>query len=165
MRKYLLTFGLIGALGGCANITALPAGTPAADIFQKFGKPIADCPQQDGTTRVIWTTQPSGQFAWGANISKAGTLIAPVQQILTDEHFQVLSQGKWTQQQVLCEFGPPANIDGVAKNSEIVWAYRYKQSHVWPSLMYVYFDSKGEAVTHFNPAPDPWTLGGGDRAR
>lgn len=112
---------------------------------------------------MIWSTQPSGQYAFGGNASKAGTLNGQIQQILTDAHFEVLRQGKWTQQQVLCEFGPPANIEGVAKDNEIVWSYRYKQSSVWPSLMYVYFDSKGEQVTHFHPGPDPWSLGDGDR--
>lgn len=163
MRKLLFTIGLLGALGGCANITAVPAGTPVAEILQKFGQPIADCPRQDGGKRLVWTTQPSGQFAFGADINKAGALVAPVQQVLTDAQFDALGQGKWTQQQVLCQFGPPSNIEGVAKNNETVWAYRYKQSGVWPSMMFVYFDSKGEAVTHFHPGPDPWSLGGGDR--
>lgn len=163
MRKLLLSLGLASVLSGCVNITSVPTGTSASSILQKYGAPIAECPLADGGKRMVWTTQPSGQYAYGANFNKDGNLSGTVQQILTDEHFNVLSQGRWTQQQVLCEFGPPANIEGVAKNSEGVWAYRYKQSFVWPSMMFVYFDSKGGHVTHFHPGPDPWSLGGGDR--
>jgi hypothetical protein len=166
LRKPLIALSLaVASLTGCASITSVPTGTPVADILQQFGKPITVCEHPDGSKRLVWTSQPSGQFAWGANISKAGTLEGTVQQILTDAHFNVLSESKWTQQQVLCEFGPPANVEGVAKDSEIVWAYRYKQSSVWPSMMYVYFDSKGTQVTHFHPGPDPWSLGDGNRTR
>ena len=62
-----------------------------------------------------------------------------------------------TAQQVQCEFGPPADISGVGLPSvrETVWAYRYKQSGVWNSPMYVYMGRDGNLVTRFHPGPDP----------
>ena len=80
-----------------------------------------------------------------------------VEPILTDEHFQVLKQGEWTADQVRCEFGPPAIIDtaGLPNVRQIVWSYRYKQDHVWNSLMYVFMGRDGDRVTKFHPGPDP----------
>ena len=152
------------ALTACAQLQSVPAGTPIAQVEKQFGKPTTVCTNNDGTQRMIWSQQPYGQYAYGSFISKEGNVVA-MKQLLTDAHFAMLSQGKWTAQQVTCEFGPPANTDSVAKGNEIVWAYRYKQSDVWASMMYVYMGADGKEVTHFHPGPDPWTLGGGDRGR
>jgi hypothetical protein len=148
-------------LAGCAQLQSVPAGTPIADVEKQFGKPTTVCTNNDGTQRMIWSLQPMGQFAYGSFVSKEGKVVA-MKQLLTDAHFAMLGQGKWTAEQVSCEFGPPANTDGVAKGSEIVWAYRYKQSGVWSSMMYVYMGADGKEVTHFHPGPDPWSLNGGD---
>jgi hypothetical protein len=156
--------GAVLALAGCAQLKSVPAGTPIAEVEKQFGKPTTICTNNDGTKRMIWSEQPMGQYAYGSFVSKEGNVVA-MKQLLTDEHFAMLAQGKWTDQQVTCEFGPPANTDGVAKGHEIVWAYRYKQSGVWNSLMYVYMGADGKQVTHFHPGPDPWYLGGGDARR
>ena len=151
-------------LTACAQLQSVPAGTPVSQVEKEFGKPTTVCTNNDGTQRMIWTLQPMGQYAYGSFISKDGNVVA-MKQLLTDAHFAMLAQGKWTAQQVTCEFGPPANTDGVAKGNEIVWAYRYKQSDTWPSMMYVYMGADGKEVTHFHPGPDPWSLGGGDNRR
>jgi hypothetical protein len=156
--------GALIALAGCAQLKSVPAGTPIAEVEKQFGKPTTICTNNDGTKRMIWSEQPMGQYAYGSFVSKEGNVVA-MKQLLTDEHFAMLAQGKWTDQQVTCEFGPPANTDGVAKGHEIVWAYRYKQSGVWNSLMYVYMGADGKQVTHFHPGPDPLYLGGGDDRR
>lgn len=169
-RRHLGTTRLLAlaaatlTLAGCAQLQSVPAGTPIAEVEKQFGKPTTICTNNDGTQRMIWSLQPMGQYAYGSFVSKEGKVVA-MKQLLTDAHFAMLSQGKWTAQQVTCEFGPPANTDGVAKGSEIVWAYRYKQSDVWPSMMYIYMGADGKEVTHFHPGPDPWSLGGGDNRR
>ena len=152
------------AMTGCAQLQTVPTGTPIAEVEKQFGKPTTICTNNDGTQRMIWSLQPMGQYAWGSFISKEGNIVG-MKQLLTDAHFEMLSTGKWTAEQVLCEFGPPANTDGVAKGHEIVWAYRYKQSGVWNSMMNVYMGPQGKEVTHFHPSPDPWTLGGGENRR
>jgi hypothetical protein len=162
--KHLSVAALAVLLAGCAQLQSVPAGTSIAEVEQKFGKPTVTCPNADGTERMIWSQQPMGQFAYGSFISKDGTIVA-MKQLLTDAHFDMLSQGKWTAQQVTCEFGPPAKVEGVGKDNEIVWSYRYKQSGVWNSLMYVYMGADGKQVTHFNPGPDPMYLAGGDSRR
>jgi hypothetical protein len=75
--------------------------------------------------------------------------------VLTDAHFEVLSTGTWSDERVRCEFGPPADIGGIAKGNEKVWAYRYYESSVWYSLMYVYMGPNGNLANRHNPGPDP----------
>lgn len=147
---------MLGLLSACANIASVPPGTPAQQVQAQFGQPSTACTNKDGAQRMIWSQQPYGQYAWGTNVNTAGN-IDGIQPILTDEHFQVLSSGTWTPDQVRCEFGPPAEIDtvGLPGSRQIVWNYRYKQDHVWNSLMYVYFGTDGRAVTRFHPGPDP----------
>ena len=126
-------------LGGCASMTSVAPGTPLAQVESEFGRHNYSCPLPDGGQRVIWSRQPFGQFAWGANVDSQGR-VGEVTQLLTDQNFAKLGQGTWTDEQVLCEFGPPAEIDGVGLPSvrQIVWSYRYLQNGVWNSLMYVY---------------------------
>ncbi len=162
--KYLSVAAAAFALAGCAQLQSVPPGTSVAEVEQKFGKPTITCPNADGTQRMIWSQQPMGQYAFGSFISKDGTIVA-MKQLLTDAHFDMLAQGKWTDEQVLCEFGPPAEKVGVGKDKEIVWSYRYKQSGTWNSLMYVFLGADGKQVTHFHPGPDPWYLGGGEGRR
>lgn len=155
MRASLAAIAL-ACLGACANMTQTPPGTPISQVEAKYGQPNYTCPLANGGTRMIWSRQPFGQFAWGTNVDDSGH-VDEVKQLLTDQHFQVLSHGTWTPQQVLCEFGPPAIKDGVGLPGDIkiVWSYRYLQSGVWNSLMYVYFGVDGSHVTHFHPGPDP----------
>lgn len=147
---------VLGALSACANLSQVPPGAPMGDVTAQFGRPNFECDRPDGTHRVIWTTQPSGQYAWGTDLTADGRT-KQVEPILTDPYFkQHLALGM-TADQVYCEFGPPADISGVGLPSvrETVWAYRYKQSGVWNSLMYVYMGRDGNQVTRFHPGPDP----------
>lgn len=146
----------VALLYGCAAPDSVPPGTPLAQVEAEFGRPNYSCPLPDGGQRVIWSGQPYGQFAWGTNVDAQGR-VGEVSQLLTDQHFQVLGEGTWTPQQVLCEFGPPAEESGVGLPSsiQIVWSYRYQQNGVWNSLMHVYFGQDGERVTRFHPGPDP----------
>ena len=130
-------------------------GTPYAQIVARYGRPDVLCPLAGGGERAVWTSQPKGHYAWGANVDASGR-IERMEALLTDQHFRKLTVG-WTPEQVRCEFGPPAIIDGVGTPSvsQVVWSYRYLQDGIWNSLMYVYMGHKGERVTHFNPGPDP----------
>lgn len=144
------------ALAGCANMAQTPPNTPLSTIQAQFGAPNYECTNDQGLKRVIWTQQPFGQYAWGANITADGKAQA-VEQVLDDAYFKRLAQGVWTPERVLCTFGPPAKKETVGLPSvrEVVWSYRYKEDKVWNSLMYVYFGSDGKQVTRFHPGPDP----------
>ena len=137
-----LTVASVAILAGCANYQSVKPGMSVTEAIQKLGKPSTTC----------------------KNTTPQGTVVG-LQQLLTDANFQKLATGRWTDKQVLCEFGEPANTYGIAKGHEIVWAYRYKQDDVWASMMYVYMGPQGNLVNRFHPAPDPATLGDFDRGR
>ncbi len=143
-------------LSACANMADIPAGTPLSEVQTQFGAPNFSCTNRDGQQRVIWTTQPMGQYAWGANVDSAGNTDQVVP-ILTTQHFRKLDEGRWNQEQVRCEFGPPAEIGvvGLPSVRQDVWSYRYKESGAWNSLMHVYFDLYTGEVTRYHSGPDP----------
>ncbi|MDN3987005.1 hypothetical protein [Zwartia vadi] len=151
-------------LAGCVNYQSVQPGMTIEQAVQKLGKPTTTCKREDGTQRLIWTMQPYGQYAWGTNTTPQGTIVG-LQQLLTDANFQKLATGRWTAEQVLCEYGEPANKYGIAKGNEIVWAYRYKESDTWAAMMYVYMGPQGNLANRFHPGPDPLTLNDSDRAR
>lgn len=157
LARGVLASGLALALAACGgNMALLPANTPLDSIVREYGKPTQTCTTDSGQQRVLWTQQPFGQYAWGANITPDGRA-ERVELVLSNEHFERLREGVWTPERVLCEFGPPAKIDkvGLPSSRQIVWNYRYRENGVWNSLMYVYFGTDGKKVTHFNPGPDP----------
>lgn len=146
----------VGVLSACTTLSEVPPGAALGEVTAQFGLPNFECDRPDGTHRVIWSMQPLGQYAWGTDLLPDGRT-EQVVPILTDAYFkQHLALGM-TAEQVRCEFGPPAEISGVGLPSvrQTVWAYRYKQSGVWNSLMYVYMGREGDQVTRFHPGPDP----------
>lgn len=157
-----ITFTLAAAcvtlLAGCANYQSVTPGMSVTEAVQKLGKPSTTCKQNDGTERLVWTTQPNGQFSWGTNTTPQGKVVG-MQQMLTDTHFQALASGRWDAQRLVCEFGEPANKNGVSKGNEIVWSYRYQQQGVWPMIMYVFMGSQDKEVNRFHPGPDPESIG------
>lgn len=153
----LLPLVLAAALAGCADMAAkVPAGAPLDQVEASYGRPNFTCTRPDGRQRVIWTQQPMGQYAWGANVGPDGH-IDRVERLLTDAHFKLLDEGDWPAERVRCEFGPPALIDEVGLPSvrQVVWSYRYRENDSWNSLMYVYMGRNGDRVTRHHPGPDP----------
>ena len=156
MKKSLLAVLATIALAGCAPMTSIQPGTSLADVTSKYGRPQVSCPIQGGATRMVWSQQPMGEYAWATTVSKDGK-VGTFEQVLTDKNFQRLANGTWTASMVQCQFGPPANIDqfGDGDGSKNVWEYRYKQDSEWFSIMYVYMSSDGSRVLRFSPGPDP----------
>ncbi|WP_372700432.1 hypothetical protein [Castellaniella sp.] len=157
-RLCLMICTLLSALtlAACANLTDIPPGTPLAQVVARFGPPTLQCTGRGGEPRVVWSQQPFGQYAWGATLDAQGN-VQRIEPLLTDRHFSQLDDGQWTQAQVRCEFGPPAIVDtvGLPSNRQLVYSYRYRQDHVWNSLMFVFFDHDGTWVTRHHPGPDP----------
>ena len=144
------------ALAGCANIDTVEPGTPLAQVQQRFGAPDHSCPLPDGGQRLVWSQQPYGQYAWGTNTTPDGR-VGVIEPILTDAYFRRLDEGQWPAERVLCEFGRPAEVEQVGMPSvrQTVWAYRYRQDHVWNSLMHLYMGRDGKMLERRHAAPDP----------
>ncbi|NOL50234.1 hypothetical protein [Pelistega europaea] len=155
MRILMTTIAVL-AISGCTSYRDIPANSSEQVVLNKMGTPTASCTKSDGSKRLIWSTQPNGQYAYGANVSKNG-VIDKVTSLLSDANFKKLNQGIWTPEDVRCEFGPPAETGriGLGEKNEVVWTYRYKEINVWNNLMYIYFGRDGSQVTHYHSGPDP----------
>jgi hypothetical protein len=156
-------FAALAALAACANMAQTPPGSSLASVEAKYGKPNYSCTGADGSRRLLWSQQPLGQYVWATHVDANGN-IDRIEQVLTDREFEKLRSGTWTQDDVRCAFGPPADIStvGTPSNTQLVWAYRYRQTGAWNSLMYVYFGTDGSHVTRFHPGPDPMYEPGDD---
>lgn len=144
------------SLAACANITSTPPGSALSEVTAQHGAPNYSCTTSNGTQRVIWTMQPLGQYAWGANVDSNGN-IDQVVPLLTNQNFRKLDKGVWSEDDLRCEFGPPAEIAPVGLPSvrRTVWSYRYKENGAWNSLMHVYFDPETNTVEKYHSGPDP----------
>jgi len=133
----------------------IPPGSSLSEVQARYGAPTVECPLPDGTRRLIWSTQPMGQYAWGTTADQ-NNIISEVEQILTDRSFDKVKIGHWDQDRLVCNFGPPAetSVVGMPSVRQLVWSYRYRQSGAWNSLMHIYIGPNGE-VTHLHPGPDP----------
>ncbi|MDO5678859.1 MAG: hypothetical protein Q4G54_00885 [Pelistega sp.] len=155
-----LRVGLLSALavslGACATYRDIAPNSPVHEVLARMGQPSLTCPKDDGGGRLVWSYQPYGQYGYGANVSKEG-IVERVESVLTDTHFRRLDSGTWTQQDVVCEFGPPAETSrlGLGEKNALIWSYRYKQGNAWNSLMHVYFGGDGSKVTRYHSGPDP----------
>jgi hypothetical protein len=74
--------------------------------------------------------------------------------VLTSENFAKVKVDHWTKDDILRNFGRPAEISRVYFHDYEVWSYRYKEAGVWNSLMSVHFDHQGVVRQMLN-GPDP----------
>lgn len=143
-------------LAGCTSMANMPAGSTLAAVEAQYGKAGTACTRDGGNQHMVWSSQPLGQYAWGATVNAQG-IVDRITPVLTNANFRQLASGSWTETQVICEFGPPAEIStvGLPSTRQKVFSYRYKESGAWNSLMHVYFDKYSGLVNRFHPGPDP----------
>lgn len=155
-RVYGCAAGLFLLISGCASVSSVQPGSPIADVVQKFGRPSVTCSLADGSRRMIWTQQPMGETAYALTIG-ADNVVNSKQQVLNDNHFATLGNGKvWTPEALRCEFGPPASVteDGLGHQKQWVWSYRYMRGSD-ALMMNIYMGSDGKQMTRFGAGPDP----------
>ena len=153
-KKALLAAALLAlTLSGCASLRPPSAGTPLAEVTARLGKPDAVYPDPAGGQVLEYRGQPMGQFQHMARIGADGRLLS-YEQVLTSQNFARIRPGRWNQDEVLRNFGRPAEVSQRRPEHNEVWSYRYKQDGVWNSFMNIYFNGRGE-VEHTDNTPDP----------
>lgn len=153
--RLALGFAALLSLAACSSMSDIPAGTPVTEVQARYGTPTTECALPDGSRRLVWSTQPMGQFAW-STVAGADGRVGPVEQVLTDEAFRRVGIGKWTGEDLRCHFGPPAETSwvGLPSTRSLVWSYRYREAGAWNSLMHFYLAEDGR-VTRMHAGPDP----------
>jgi outer membrane protein assembly factor BamE (lipoprotein component of BamABCDE complex) len=141
-KATLATALLLLALSGCSTFRAPSSGMPLAEVTGRLGKPTAVYPDPDGSQWLEYRGQPMGQFQHMAHVGADGRLIS-YEQVLTSPNFARVQVNDWTRDQVLRNFGRPAETSHDRATGWDVWSYRYKQDNVWNSFMNIYFNARG----------------------
>jgi hypothetical protein len=154
MRAAALLLAAV-SLSACAPLFRQPPppGAPLAAVTAALGQPAASYPEPDGGQVLEYRGQPMGQFQHMARIGPDGRLVS-YEQVLTSENFAKVKVDHWTKDDILRNFGHPAEISRVGFHNYEVWSYRYKEAGVWNSLMHVHFDQQGVVRQMLN-GPDP----------
>jgi outer membrane protein assembly factor BamE (lipoprotein component of BamABCDE complex) len=149
------------SLGGCASPAQLAPGTTEQAALAALGKPTATWPLPDGGLRLQYSGQPSLQSVWNLDFDAARRLIR-TEQMMNDAAFSQIRVGKTTRQDVLRDFGQPADVQTFALKQQTSFMYRYFTQGGFQAAMYVNFDPAG-IVVETQTGLDPWQLGGPDR--
>jgi hypothetical protein len=145
MRRWTLIALTALVLGACAhpwNTANIPPGTPGDQVIAQAGPPARIVPLPGGGQRLQYTLQPLGQYAFMVDLDPAGRVVRS-RQVLTATEFQRIEEGKWTLQDVLREFGPPAKVDGVSSFRGSVLTYRWRDLGGADMFYFVYVDPEG----------------------
>jgi len=112
-------------LGGCAvfPVSSLTPGMSRDEVLSRMGPPTAVAALAPGT-RLQYSGQPSGQFAFMVDLDAAGR-VSSVRQVLNEKDFSRIEPGKWTKADVLREFGRPAMVERVASWNGDILTYRW----------------------------------------
>jgi hypothetical protein len=146
-----LALGLF--LSGCASFRSPPTGATLEQVTARYGKPDATYPDPAGGQVLEYRGQPMGQFQHMARMGADGHLVS-YDQVLTTQNFARIQIAHWTRDDVLRNFGRPAEVSHDRKTGFEVWSYRYKQDGLWNSFFNVYMNGRGEVALTDN-SPDP----------
>ncbi|MDP2818783.1 MAG: hypothetical protein Q8O29_11040 [Polaromonas sp.] len=124
LTTLLLAFAALW-LGGCAvfPISSVKPGMSREEVVSTMGAPSAVVDLRQGT-RLQYSGQPGGQFVHMVDLDAAGR-VGSVRQVLTEKDFGRIELGKWTQADVLREFGRPALVERVASWKGDILTYRW----------------------------------------
>jgi len=160
MLRAALVF-LAVVLAACTTPQSLQLGTPEADVRTALGRPTARIALPGGGSRLQYSGQPFNQSVWNADFDANGRLVR-VEQMMSDEAFARIASGKATRDEVLRDFGPPAEVYQFKLMNESAWMYRYFTHGGFKAAMFVYFDPAG-IVKRSETGLDPWAIRNGDR--
>lgn len=127
-------------LAGCAlqPFGGVTPGMSREDVLARMGQHGAVVAIPQGT-RLQYSGQPTGQFAYMVDLDAAGRVLS-ARQVLTARDFARIEPGKWTRDDVLREFGRPAMVDRVASWQGDVLTYRWYE--LQDLFYWIYLDGK-----------------------
>ena len=154
------------ALAGCASQPEkLPPGMPRAEVLQALGQPTAIYPIGDdwggpamkGGQRLQYSMQPAGQRVYNVDLDASGRLVRAEQALNEGLFPKRILPDRWTQEDVLREYGRPARIEAVHNFNGRIWVWRYADGPIW-RLLFIDIDPQGIVRGHSvgdEPMPDP----------
>ena len=148
--------GLALALAGCAYPTQFKPGDSEQAVQTKLGAPYSVVKLDGGGERWLYSTQPMGREAFQLRFDAQGALQSTTQ-VLTAEKFGAIPWGKYTEQQLLQDFGPPMEVTGVASFNGRVFTYRFWDNSI-KRFAHVHVDPQGvvqKLMFMDEPVPEP----------
>lgn len=114
--KTILALAAAALLAACAgnpwSAASVPPGTARADVLARAGQPTRVVDLSGGGQRLQYSLQPYGRAAYMVDLDAAGRVVRS-RQVLRQAEFERIQPG-WTRADVEREFGPPAQVGGVA---------------------------------------------------
>ncbi len=132
-------------LASCASpfgAEGVAPGMARDDVLARLGQPTRVVPLPGGAQRLQYSLQPLGQYAWMVDLDGAGR-VTSARQVLNANDFNQIVPGEWTRADVEREFGPPAQVDGVASWNGPVLTYRWRDLQGADMFYWVYLDPQG----------------------
>jgi hypothetical protein len=142
-----------GVVAGCAAYGPgdLRAGASEADVIARMGSPTGRHAMPDGRTRLEFARGPFGRETFMVDLDTAGR-VAGIAQVLGETQFMALQVGM-TADEVLREFGRPAERRRVGFVGREVWSWRYPTNDcLW---FRVTFGPDGRTFDAGGYLPDP----------
>ena len=141
-------------LAGCVQPwQQFHAGQDQSAIIARMGPPREIHELPDGGRRLMWPTQPMGTTTVAADIDSSGKIVN-VRQVLQISEFNRAQIGKWTREDVLLNFGQPAQTTFFRLSQREVWSYRYVENNITHMLFNFSFDTSG-VLRETQRSPDP----------
>ncbi len=160
--RMILMAAVMLALAACATPQSLAPGATLEQARAKLGNPTGNYSLAGGGTRLQYSNQPFDQSVWNADFDSQGKL-ARVEQMMSDSAFARVQSGKDTRNDVLREFGQPAETFVYKLRNESAWMYRYFTHGGFKAAMFIYFDPAG-VVKRTETGLDPWSIQDGGRS-
>jgi len=141
-------------LAGCAQpYQQVEVGSDQSAVIARLGKPKETYNIENGGTRLMWPTQPMGTTTTAVDFDASGKMVRS-RQVLQDNEFYRAEVGKWTQDDVLKNFGRPFETSYFRMMKREVWSYRYMENNIYYMIFNFYFDDQG-IVRQTQKSPDP----------
>lgn len=157
LRRLLRRVGTVGvvSIAGCAAYSYGPGGIgPGAslqDVTARMGPPTGRYALPDGQTRLEFARGPFGRETFMIDVDASGR-VTQVRQVLGERQFAAMVPGM-TREEVLREFGRPAEAQRVGFVGREVWSWRYPTNDcLW---FRVTFGPDGRTIEGGGYLPDP----------
>lgn len=134
---------LLGACAALLNPDRVAPGTPAAQVLQRLGPPTARYPATaQAGERWQYSQQPAGRQVFNLDLDAQGRVVR-VEQALGEARFgQRIQPDRWTREDVLREYGRPAQVTAVHRFDGDIWVWRYLDGPTW-RLLFIDIDRAG----------------------
>ena len=141
-------------MAGCAQPwQSIEPGTDQSALIARLGPPRETYNLPDGGKRLMWPTQPMGTTNTVADIDTSGKVVS-VRQVMQESEFNRARVNEWTRNDVLINFGRPAETAYFSRMQREVWSYRYVENNIDYMMFHFYFDNQG-ILRLTQKTPDP----------